>query len=159
MVRSLIILVVLSFVVFVRGSLAVETDLVKDAVARERITALATQLTEFDKRIEQRFDAANHAVSVANGALEKRLDGMNEFRGQLRDQQATYATKSDVDLRLNAITEKLNRLQTRMDNAEGQVAGMGNLWGYMLGAAGLAFALFTLLNRRRNGPSRESQGK
>lgn len=45
---------------------------------------------------EQRFAAQDRAVSAALAANEKRLDGMNEFRTTLKDQQGTYITRAEV---------------------------------------------------------------
>lgn len=35
-------------------------------------------------------------VTKANQAMEKRLDGINEFRGQLKDQAGTFITRSEL---------------------------------------------------------------
>jgi len=73
---------------------------VEDLIARERIVALASHVAEIQKRVEQRFEQAEHAVNIANTQLEKRLDSINEFRGQLKDQQSLFITKAEVDQRL-----------------------------------------------------------
>lgn len=35
-------------------------------------------------------------VNKANASMEKRLDGINEFRGQLKDQAGTFITRSEL---------------------------------------------------------------
>jgi hypothetical protein len=58
-------------------------------------------------RTEQRFEAsekailaaltaAKEAVNKAEIAQEKRLDSVNEFRGQLSDQAATFVTRTEL---------------------------------------------------------------
>lgn len=121
----------------------------EDSIARERIVALASHVSEISKRVEQRFEQAEHAVTLANTSLEKRLDSINEFRGQLRDQQSLFITKAEVDQRFAALIERVNTLQARVDKAEGQVSGVGGLWGYMVGAVGALAVVFSIL--RRNG--------
>jgi len=53
--------------------------------------------------MESRLEAMNKAVYVANAVMEKRLDSMNEFRESLRDATQTYATKNEVDLKLDSL--------------------------------------------------------
>src|SRR5258706_7965522 len=114
----------------------------EDSIARERIVALAAHVVDVQKRVDQRFEQAEHAVALANTSLEKRLDSINEFRGQLRDQQGLFITKAEVDQRFAALIERVNSLQARVDKAEGQVSGVGGLWGYMVGAVGALAVIF-----------------
>jgi hypothetical protein len=41
-------------------------------------------------------EADTRATQVALAANEKRLDGMNEFRQSLRDQNATFVTRTEL---------------------------------------------------------------
>ena len=54
------------------------------------------RMDERDRRYEQRFRAQEEAVSKAEHSTEKRLEGMNEFRSQLKDQQATFVTRAEL---------------------------------------------------------------
>lgn len=38
----------------------------------------------------------NENVVRANAAMEKRLDALNEFRGQLKDQASTFITRAEL---------------------------------------------------------------
>lgn len=38
----------------------------------------------------------NDNVTKANASMEKRLDAINEFRGQLKDQAGTFITRSEL---------------------------------------------------------------
>jgi uroporphyrinogen-III decarboxylase len=40
--------------------------------------------------------AQAQAVTKADAAMEKRLDGINEFRGQLKDQAGTFITRQEL---------------------------------------------------------------
>lgn len=44
------------------------------------------------KLVDAQIDNINDNVVRANTAMEKRLDGINEFRGQLKDQAGTFVT-------------------------------------------------------------------
>lgn len=43
-----------------------------------------------------RYSHIEGNVATATTALEKRLDGLNEFRGQLSDQVATFPTRKEL---------------------------------------------------------------
>lgn len=144
-------------------SLSDQTQVV-DQIARTEIAHLKELLNAADKRYEQRFNAqetavaaglnaqekaiaaalsaAKEAVTKAEIAAEKRLDSVNEFRGQLRDQQATFISKAEAEQRLLALSEKLNSLQQRVDKNEGKNSGFSEGWGYVIGAIGLALGVF-----------------
>jgi anion-transporting ArsA/GET3 family ATPase len=51
--------------------------------------------------------AAKEATLKAELASEKRLEGMNEFRSAMKDQQSTFADKEQTNFRLGAIDKKL----------------------------------------------------
>ena len=52
-----------------------------------------------------RFEARDKAVDLAFHALEKRLDGMNEIREQLRAQSGTFITRVEHDVLVKEIQE------------------------------------------------------
>lgn len=56
-----------------------------------------------DKQVEMllkvsdiRYDNIENNVRLANASMDKRLDGMNEFRQSLKDSNATFITKSEL---------------------------------------------------------------
>jgi hypothetical protein len=60
---------------------------------REHIDALMEQR---DLRYQQRFEAQERAISEARAAAEKRLDGMNEFRGTIQDVIGRCITRQEA---------------------------------------------------------------
>ena len=55
-------------------------------------------------RLEEQLKASNSAKETAYRELERRLEGMNEFRAQLNLQAQTFVTKAE----LCAVEERLN---------------------------------------------------
>jgi len=90
--------------IFLALALAVSAQSIAqtDVVARTEILHLKELLAAADRRYEQRFDAQEKAVQAALNAAkaeqasEKRLDSVNEFRAQLRDQAGTFVTRSEL---------------------------------------------------------------
>ena len=48
------------------------------------------------KIIDIQIENINDNVVRANSAMEKRLDAINEFRGQLKDQAGTFVTRGEL---------------------------------------------------------------
>jgi len=61
---------------------------------------------------EKAKDNALHSIEIARReaqtAMEKRLEGMNEFRDQLRDQATRFITREEYLIGHKPIEEKLN---------------------------------------------------
>lgn len=53
--------------------------------------------------VQAALAAADKATGKAEEAQEKRNEGMNEFRGQLKDQSAGFVTRTELYLALAAI--------------------------------------------------------
>lgn len=97
------------------------------------------------------FMNSERAIQKAEVANEKRFDGINEFRGQLRDQAATFMPRTESISMHAATAEKISDIMTRLDRQEGRGSGLNSGWGLLLGAVGLLAAVvtivFTLLRR------------
>ena len=51
---------------------------------------------EHERRYTQRFEASQRAIETALESMNKRLDGMNEFRQALKDREEVFLTRSDA---------------------------------------------------------------
>jgi hypothetical protein len=110
-----------------------------------------------ESRIEAQRDyfeaviaALEKATAMAAGSMEKRLDGMNEFRDALKDQAARLATVSDVDLKISKATEPLcirvdqiEATQKELRTFKDQLTGRASMSAVYIsyGLAGISFAL------------------
>lgn len=54
---------------------------------------LAERLAALDRLVQISFQNAEKALDKASTAMEKRFDGVNEFRSALSDQQQTFLTR------------------------------------------------------------------
>lgn len=84
-------------------------------------------------QVDRRFSDLKEQIALAREAMEKRLDGMNEFRDQLRDQAARFISRDE----LNVISshndegqarnaEAIQRVASRMDLMQGNDSGSSN---------------------------------
>lgn len=86
-------------------------------------------MADSDRSVANALAAAEKAVTKAEVAAEKRFDSVNEFRNALRDQQSTFADKSQTDFRLASI-------EKRLDSNTGRASGHSDVVAWII--AGLA---------------------
>jgi hypothetical protein len=88
-------------------------------------TYLERVISESDRRYEARHEADERHMDRTTLAMEKRLDGMNEFRQQLSEQANTFLPRHEYDrahIDLAGKVESTAReLHAKMDTA---VAGL-----------------------------------
>lgn len=137
------------------------------ASATERASAeraVAAAFLSAEKAVAAAFAAVSTASQKADIGLSARLEAMNQFRDQLREQQSKFATFEVTDRRFNQVeaqidglekrlvslmpraegvaradsnAEKIAALTTRLDRMEGRSTGLGAGWGYLVAAVGL----------------------
>jgi uncharacterized DUF497 family protein len=109
-----------------------------DAAFIAQQTAMKTAFDAADKAVQAALESAEKAAALARTAAEKRFEAVNEFRGQLSDQAATFISRSEADIRITSLAEKLEsetsryratigelelRLTSRLDKAGGEIIG------------------------------------
>lgn len=104
-----------------------------------RIEALQTYLNT-------KIEAAETARGIAQATLEKRLEGMNEFRDTLRDQASRFVTRDELGLQLKAILTEVESL--KLSRAEMQAkASQGSVYlAILISLCGLALGVLGYIN-------------
>lgn len=130
------------------------------------IEQLQELINERDRQYQQRFEGQDNAVNAAliaakeavNAALaaakeavtkaevanEKRLDNVNEFRGQLKDQAATLMPRAEADVHFKAIENEVARINAIVLTSRGRFEGAQWLWGIIGGLAGGIIAILAV---------------
>ena len=126
-----------------------------------RILANSQRIDAIESTSREQRQVDREALQIATTALEKRLDGLNEFRAQLGDQAKTFVTRelhdalaSEVERRVNAAQADVNRrfdddrlaisrLQTENSKLQGALAiarfvGFG---GFLTGLGALVWII------------------
>jgi hypothetical protein len=78
-------------------------------------TALTAAFAAAERAVQTALLAAEKAVGKAELAADKRFDLMNEFRGQLSDQAATFMTRDESIARHDRTAEQLAELVVRTE--------------------------------------------
>lgn len=105
-----------------------------DAAFLAQSTAMATALTAAERAVQTALLSAEKAVVKAELAGDKRFESVNEFRGQLRDQAATFLPRTEYLASHAALSEKiegisdrvaagLKSVESRLDTLQGQIGG------------------------------------
>lgn len=107
-----------------REELQREAAHLRDIIDREVNTAGAMRLyieklmeSRFG-RVEERFLSLQQAVDKAERSDEARFRGINEFRAALSDQQKTLVSRDTVDVMVGGIMDRLERLNTRIEQMD-----------------------------------------
>lgn len=84
--------------------------------------ALSAALAGQEKAVTAALAAQEKAVNKAETANERRLESVNEFRGQMADMIRTLIPRSEADARFTALAEKLDELSARMSEVDRRTA-------------------------------------
>jgi hypothetical protein len=123
-----------------------------DAAFLAQQTAMRTALEAAEKAVATALTSAEKAVTKAEVAAEKRFEAVNEFRGQLSDQAATFLSRTEADVRIGALGEKvdqhaqlsserISQIDRRLDLTQGKSAGLNAGWLILVGVVSLILAL------------------
>jgi hypothetical protein len=86
---------------------------------------LIAQIHSLDVRVQLRADLAEKALNAAAQSMERRLDSMNEFRDQLKDQGNTFSTRMELEKLEGTSDTRLKSLETSRANLDGRMAMIG----------------------------------
>jgi len=118
-----------------------------DAAFVAQQTAMQTALTAAERAVATAMLAAEKAVDKAEDAAAKRFEAVNEFRGQLADQAASFMPRLEANARVDALENQIGELKERLDKSQGRSVGLDKAWGYIVAAIVAAAGLAALLAR------------
>jgi hypothetical protein len=72
--------------------------------------------------VDIKVSAIETSTRLAYNSMEKRLEGMNEFRNQLRDQNSTFITKAEYSAHMNKLEEDIRMLRESKALLEGKAS-------------------------------------
>jgi hypothetical protein len=131
-----------------------------DAAFLAQSTAMATALTAAERLVQTAASATEKAIGKAELAGDKRFESVNEFRGQLRDQAATFLPRTEyvaghlalsekIETRGARDAERIHAVESRLDVLAGQSGGerqvvMDRRLGLQLAAAVAGVVVFII---------------
>jgi hypothetical protein len=107
--------------------------------------AVAAAFNAQKQAIDAALAAADRAVTKAELATEKRFESVNEFRGTLDNQQRTLIPRSEVDVLMRSVEEKVSNIQKQLDAQVAERQGLKGGWGYAVGVVGFLLTIGSLV--------------
>ena len=77
---------------------------------------------ELGRFFESRIESLERATRTASDQMDKRLEGMNEFRETLREQAATFVTRTELEARKEMVDRELKALEKYKNQMEGKAS-------------------------------------
>src|ERR1700677_2725619 len=105
-----------------------------------RFQLLNTALLAVEKSAAAALAASAAATQKAENAMEKRFEGVNEFRGAMGDQASRFITRAEVDAGLAASDKETAGVVSRLDRIQGHGGRLKDGYGWLVGAIGLILA-------------------
>ena len=105
------------------------------------LKTIDTRIDGLEKQTALMIEAVEDATRLAAGILERRLEGMNEFRDQLKDQASQFVTRDELGLQLKSINDNITELRTFKDRLEGKASqqSVNIAWG--IAAVGIIISI------------------
>jgi len=90
-------------------------------------------MNERDQRYGQRFESIEMAVKVANTAMERRLEALNELRGAMVDQQSKFFSREEYAARHETLVNSIDELKLTIGRSQGRFEGVKMTWAVIMG--------------------------
>lgn len=110
----------------------------------ERDRLYSERHNSLEKAVGLALNTSDKAVAKAETAIEKRLDGVNEFRATLADQQRLLMPRAEVEVIVNSLNERISTLKERLDALNSERTGIKGGWGYAVGVVGLVLIIISI---------------
>lgn len=106
--------------------------------------ALDAAFMAAEKAVQTALESAEKAVTKAETAAEKRFESVNEFRGQLADQNASFMTRIEFDAKHEALEKQVDELKKHSDRLHGRSGGQSALYGWIIAAVTVVVSIVVM---------------
>jgi hypothetical protein len=103
------------------------------------------QSVSLKEHIESRLSALEKAISEAKHDLEKRLEGMNEFRAQLKDQAYSFITRNEYALCIERINSEINSLKEFKAALDGKASQRSTIISIVISVISLIIGIIAII--------------
>jgi hypothetical protein len=86
---------------------------------------------------EVKIRSVERATTVASASMEHRLEGMNEFRAQLKDQVATFVSRDEFSIVRDKIDSDVRILRESKAAIDGKASMSAMVFSYIIAVIGL----------------------
>lgn len=111
------------------------------------IARIEEKLDGLTETVALRFLENQRAISKAEDSMTTRLEGMNEFREQLREQSTKFALREEVNRRFDEVVEDIKNLELSKATLEGKASQVSVNLAMVFSGTGLILATVSIILR------------
>ena len=82
-------------------------------------SGIESELKALCAKMNLRFESNEKQIELAKQEMERRLEGMNEFRAQLSNQAGTFLSRTEAQLQLEKLITRIVLLEKSVNFREG----------------------------------------
>ena len=106
---------------------------------------LEMRIDNLDRMLGERITAVERGITHAESEMKNRLEGMNEFREQLRAQASTFVTKGEYDLSCDRTEDDIRSLREFRATIDAKASQSAVNVAYILNGLALAVAVLSVI--------------
>lgn len=103
-------------------------------------------IDEHDRRYNERWQAQQRELALAQREMERRLEGLNELRGQVVEDRGRFMTRELFDAEMTAITSRVHKVEAEALTHRGSSTTMRWALPVFVAVVALIVALAGLLH-------------
>ena len=113
----------------------------------ESIKSLCLKIDEREKFVNSKFESMERSVNVARVEMDRRLEGMNEFRAQLDKQVVTFPTRTELVSEIGKLQVQIHSNVLALDDIKETIARQtgARKWSDYVAMALVSGAIFALM--------------
>ena len=100
----------------------------------ELSTLLKSELSNVEKRVNDRLEDRDRALVKADSVMDERLDQMNRFRDQINSERIVYVTRDQLEVHLKGVHDSIGILTRTMTLSSGKTEGVSSVGSFVLSA-------------------------
>jgi hypothetical protein len=104
------------------------------------------RLRELEKRLEVTLAAKDTALTLSSASLEKRLETMNEFRVQIKDERSLFLPRAEYLLQHDRVVGDIRELRESRATLEGKASQTSVIITLLVGVTGIVLSVISLLH-------------
>jgi hypothetical protein len=109
------------------------------------IKRLEERMTAVERAFDVRFQTLSNTTNDLAQGMDKRLEGMNEFRNALKDQMAMFFTRTEHEAFLKVVDADLRTLREARAEMAGKASQTHVTYAFIIGASGVVIGLSGLI--------------
>ena len=100
---------------------------------------------EHEKRLKVMFDAKDLALQLSSDSLEKRLDAMNQFRAQIKEERLFLLPRAEYIIQHERLVDDIRILRESKAMLEGKASQSSVMISLAIAVIGIGISLVALL--------------